>query len=1214
MSMGDETCGVDTKECANPDSLAEVTAKEISEFFVKSLLEDTIFEGRQYIEVSDDGEIEVFATENISVDEILATLSYHDMIVPDKEEQLHLGTLFCTTMELFLTHVDMKEKSDYSDYVNFILSNIKTKTQPLESWPKNSLKLFGKLIGVNLPPYQVADAFHQRFEHESWIDECDEHVNADNIMLPDDITLHEIMLAVAARTLDLGYMVPLLDCYSHRSGEWANIQLTFDDDNEVLIVRSIRDIDAGEKLYYSYQNVRQENDPFIQADGGTVVMDTPAILTEYGFLEDFPRVFTFAQSIEVTLDKDEDGNITTYVKRFNSGSDSYQLVSFLKEEIYRLGQSTKQFDTWISSGNYTSMSDAELTLMKNYASSLDIALSEALEATTEVNLDRNDGVYVRDEDESYWINMIVCGNEAQDKYMNFDGYYIEHESAHKSKYQNIAFYEKPETHDKCLELETTVQICANYRPYYHEPFVHFPATLLPSPPKRVVFVGGGDAMLLHEVLKYPSIEKVIGLELDQVVVRQSFKHFHTQPHFDDPRVEWWFGDATKTLNVLPKEYFGSFDLVLIDLSETVMSFTVTKNLNVIEALALLAKPDGIVVKNEHYFHEFTQIFDHTVEVTLRENPVICDQHFAMGSNRINFMKPNFKHVEGIETLLYHPLKNVTDHVDIIKRYSRNNAITQNKCGKTDDDDDLVKAGILLVVDAEDTNAATDTVEELTKKVENAVGKEGLTILSTISTPSEDGVMIVVVTKEAFVSVRTWPNHNYCAIDLHFWGAFDKQLMVQKSLEQGLEANKVSTYRVVVGGMIGTSTWDTDKTTIGPVITNTRDCTETPSHSLHESFDINALVEETIVLIKDKKGIITVICADETQCGLLNSFEKIGKKVFLIIAGDEMESELKETSDKHGPIISMFIDSKIDSIYVKRLSDIAGRKENQRTMFGSSVMLVLPDLDLHRFHFMDQLRVRTLSFQTQSVVVTFGGRVIKKEVGFVFFGDSNLLINLSNVCEKLEARMGLSSNIDKMNGMVTKPMIPFEPHNYNLEDYDSAPALDQFSRQIPLGSQSIFQLVYSSETKELDASSLYDAVGFSVRRMFEMKVIEIIEEISDGVLIIALFEEGHVILSWGGAERVDINIFTFNEDINHEGSIIESIKKIIPDLSVILLDEQPRGVERVVNFSKHLDEKRTPGCWDMYDMCKVFASENKCSEGDHQEFMHLYCHKSCGICQ
>jgi len=102
--------------------------------------------------------------------------------------------------------------------------------------------------------------------------------------------------------------------------------------------------------------------------------------------------------------------------------------------------------------------------------------------------------------------------------------------------------------------------------------------------KRVLFVGGGDSMLLHEALKYPSLELVVGLELDQAIVRSSFKHVGTQPHFDDNRVEWWFGDASKSLLMIPKEYYSSFDLVLVDLSETVEALSVTESLDIGQAL------------------------------------------------------------------------------------------------------------------------------------------------------------------------------------------------------------------------------------------------------------------------------------------------------------------------------------------------------------------------------------------------------------------------------------------------------------------------------------------------------------------------------------------------------------------------------------------------------------------------------------------------------
>merc|ERR1719232_1817696 len=150
-------------------------------------------------------------------------------------------------------------------------------------------------------------------------------------------------------------------------------------------------------------------------------------------------------------------------------------------------------------------------------------------------------------------------------------------------------------------------------------------------------------MLLHESLKYPSVELVLGLELDQKVVRESLKHFHIQPHFDDPRVQWWFGDAAKSLALLPREWFGTFDLVMVDLSETGMSISV-----------------------------------------MDDYPILCDQDWAMGSNGVDFLRPKLDggHMEehDVRTFEYTPLDDEDEHYKLIKDYSRNDARKQGKCG------------------------------------------------------------------------------------------------------------------------------------------------------------------------------------------------------------------------------------------------------------------------------------------------------------------------------------------------------------------------------------------------------------------------------------------------------------------------------------------------------------------------------------------------------
>ena len=42
---------------------------------------------------------------------------------------------------------------------------------------------------------------------------------------------------------------------------------------------------------------------------------------------------------------------------------------------------------------------------------------------------------------------------------------------------------------------------------YHEMMVHVPMNTHPNP-RKVLIIGGGDGMVLHEVLKHPTVESV----------------------------------------------------------------------------------------------------------------------------------------------------------------------------------------------------------------------------------------------------------------------------------------------------------------------------------------------------------------------------------------------------------------------------------------------------------------------------------------------------------------------------------------------------------------------------------------------------------------------------------------------------------------------------------------------------------------------------------
>ena len=116
-------------------------------------------------------------------------------------------------------------------------------------------------------------------------------------------------------------------------------------------------------------------------------------------------------------------------------------------------------------------------------------------------------------------------------------------------------------------------------------------------------------------------------------------------------------------------------MVLVDLSETVMSLKVTDELDIMEALGLLLKPEGILVKNEMYFEKLKDIYEHATLVRFFDCHVICHQGLSLGSHR-NSMISNTLTDHGVDdqNLFIPPLTNV-DHNQFIHNYNHDESRT-----------------------------------------------------------------------------------------------------------------------------------------------------------------------------------------------------------------------------------------------------------------------------------------------------------------------------------------------------------------------------------------------------------------------------------------------------------------------------------------------------------------------------------------------------------
>ncbi|MDS1029104.1 polyamine aminopropyltransferase [Bacillota bacterium LX-D] len=118
---------------------------------------------------------------------------------------------------------------------------------------------------------------------------------------------------------------------------------------------------------------------------------------------------------------------------------------------------------------------------------------------------------------------------------------------------------------KVLVIDGLVMLTEKDEFVYHEMIVHVPMAVNPDI-KKVLVIGGGDGGTVRELTRYPSIEKIDMVEIDEIVVRACQEHLpSTASKLEDPRVNLYFEDGIKF--VQGKE--SIYDLVIVDSTDPI---------------------------------------------------------------------------------------------------------------------------------------------------------------------------------------------------------------------------------------------------------------------------------------------------------------------------------------------------------------------------------------------------------------------------------------------------------------------------------------------------------------------------------------------------------------------------------------------------------------------------------------------------------------------
>ena len=140
---------------------------------------------------------------------------------------------------------------------------------------------------------------------------------------------------------------------------------------------------------------------------------------------------------------------------------------------------------------------------------------------------------------------------------------------------------------------------------YHETIVHVAASYIKNL-KKVLIIGGGDCMTLREVMKYPSINNVVMLELDKKVIDVSKRYFNVNDYQNDLRVNIIIGDATKNIHKVKNK----FDLIIIDTTEDNSTNSPIDTKDFLKLCSDKLNETGILVKNGENLKNYINIHTH----------------------------------------------------------------------------------------------------------------------------------------------------------------------------------------------------------------------------------------------------------------------------------------------------------------------------------------------------------------------------------------------------------------------------------------------------------------------------------------------------------------------------------------------------------------------------------------------------------------------------
>lgn len=129
----------------------------------------------------------------------------------------------------------------------------------------------------------------------------------------------------------------------------------------------------------------------------------------------------------------------------------------------------------------------------------------------------------------------------------------------ESEFQRIDVYESPEF-GRFLVLDGYIMLTEKDEFIYHEMIIHVPMAVHPHV-RKVLVIGAGDGGAVRELARYPEVEHIDLVEIDEEVIQVCREYLpKTACKLDDERVHIHYEDGLKFVRSKEDEY----DLIVVD--------------------------------------------------------------------------------------------------------------------------------------------------------------------------------------------------------------------------------------------------------------------------------------------------------------------------------------------------------------------------------------------------------------------------------------------------------------------------------------------------------------------------------------------------------------------------------------------------------------------------------------------------------------------------